>query len=438
MTEPSIASLRRRHLLSLAAAAALLPSTAAHSTERLKTQARIVIVGAGAAGLSCAARLARALDGASITIIDPRQQHLYQPGYTLVAAGIKGADYPISTTAEHIPAGVQWVAERVSEIDPEARSVRTDQGQRFDYDFLFVTTGLVLDYAAIEGMDESLIGREGIGSIYHSPQAALATWQQMSRFSETGGVGVFFRPASEIKCAGAPLKYTFLSEDYLSRRGTRGKSQLIYHAHNKGLFSVPVVNEKVKLLFRERGVQVHYERVIKAIDPARRIATFTTPEGTVEQPYDFINIVPPMKAPDAVRNSPLPWQSGPWAKDGWLEVDKHTLRHVRYPNVFGVGDIAGVPKGKTAASVKWQVPVAVDHVLADIAGKSSNAHYNGYTSCPLVTRLGRAMLVEFDYQDNLLPSFPGAIAPLEELWVSWVLKTSALHPTYIQMLRGRV
>lgn len=119
---------------------------------------------------------------------------------------------------------------------------------------------------------------------------------------------------------------------------------------------MPVVNEKVKLLFRERGVQVHYERVIKAIDPARRIVTFTTPEGTVEQPYDFINIVPPMKAPDAVRNSPLPWQSGSWAQDGWLEVDKHTLRHVRYSNIFGLGDIAGVPKGKTAASVKCPWP----------------------------------------------------------------------------------
>ena len=118
-------------------------------------------------------------------------------------------------------------------------------------------------------------------------------------------------------------------------------------------------------------------------------------------------------------------------------MDKGTLRHLRYANVFGVGDIAGVPKGKTAASVKWQVPVALDHLVAEIAGKTSNALYTGYTSCPLITRLGRAMLVEFDYQNNLVPSFPGAIAPLEELWVSWVMKTMALKPTYISMLRGR-
>ena len=442
MTEEKQSALNRRELISLGLAGAglsLLPASGAQAAPtKVKTSARIVIAGAGAAGLASASRLAAALDGAKITIIDPRKQHLYQPGYTLVAAGIKPENYPVSTTAEYIPKGVEWVAERVAEIDPEGNRVVTDSGKSFAYDFLFVTTGLVLDYAAIEGMDESLIGREGIGSIYHSPQGAFATWREMDRFTQKGGVGVFLRPASEMKCAGAPLKYTFLVEDYLSRRGVRGRSQLIYNAHSKALFSVPVVAEKVRMLFQERGVQVNYERSLKSIDPGRRIATFNTTEGTTELQYDFINVVPPMKAPDAVRNSPLPWQEGKWAKDGWMEVDKGTLRHVRYPNVFGVGDIAGVPKGKTAASVKWQVPVAVDHAVAEMAGTTSKSLYTGYTSCPLVTRLGRAMLVEFDYQNNLLPSFPGVIAPLEELWASWVLKTTALKPTYISMLRGQV
>jgi sulfide:quinone oxidoreductase len=177
--------------------------------------------------------------------------------------------------------------------------------------------------------------------------------------------------------------------------------------------------------------------VLKAIDPGKRIATFSTPTGAQEQGYDFLHVIPPMRAPESVRNSPLPWQTGPWVAEGWMEVDKGTLRHLRYRNVFGVGDIAGVPKGKTAASVKWQVPVAVDHIVADIAGKTSDAIYTGYTSCPLITRLGRAMLVEFDYQNNLVPSFPGVIAPLEELWISWVMKTMALKPTYTSMLRGR-
>ncbi len=192
------------------------------------------------------------------------------------------------------------------------------------------------------------------------------------------------------------------------------------------------------MLFKERNIDTYYNRVLTAIDPHNRIATFMSQkEGKVEIPYDFINVVPPMRAPDAVRNSPLPWQEGAWAADGWIEVNKSNLRHKRYPNIFAVGDIAGVPKGKTAASVKWQAPVAVEHLLADIQGKQSDAVYNGYTSCPLITQLGRAMLVEFDYENNLLPTFPGIIAPLEELWAAWIVKTIGLKPTYLSMLRGQ-
>jgi len=84
-----------------------------------------------------------------------------------------------------------------------------------------------------------------------------------------------------------------------------------------------------------------------------------------------------MRAPDAVRQSALAWQEGKWANDGWVEVEKHTLRHRRYANVFAVGDVAGVPKGKTAASVKWQVPVAVAHLLAELEGKPCDEIYNG-------------------------------------------------------------
>lgn len=435
--------LDRRDFLKLGTAgligAAGLPLIAppAKAAEPTPSQARIVIAGAGAAGLASASRLARQLRGAHITLIDARRDHYYQPGFTLVGGGIKPADYVVSSTAEYVPAGVELIAQQVIEIDPDGNRVVTADGKSHPYDFLIVATGLSLEYDEIQGMDAKLIGQHGIGSIYHSPSAAAATWQAMSAFADRGGKGVFLRPATEMKCAGAPLKYTFLTEDHLTRRGNRSKAHIVYNASGNSLFGVPIVSEKVRMLFHERDIHVNYERVLQAIDPARRIATFATPQGTEEQDYDFIHVIPPMRAPAVVRNSPLPWQTGPWAAEGWMEVDRNTLRHLRYPNVFGVGDIAGVPKGKTAASVKWQVPVATDHLVAEIAGRESTERYNGYTSCPLITRLGRAMLIEFDYDNNLVYSFPGLIAPLEELWISWVVKTMGLKPTYISMLRGR-
>lgn len=440
-TSKQMLALNRRGFIgisgALGAGAMLGVSMHAQAAPKIKSKAKIVIAGAGAAGLAAASRLSERLDGAEIILVDGRKAHFYQPGFTLVAGGIKSEDYPVSTTAEYVPRQAKWIEEYVSEFDPDGNAITTASGQKITYDYLLVTTGLTLNYAGIEGMDEQLIGKDGLGSIYHSPQAAAATWRLLDKFADSGGDGVFLRPASEMKCAGAPLKYAFITDDYLRRREQRGKAKLTYNAHSDNLFSVPIVHEKVRMLFAQRGIDTHYNRVLSTIDPGRRIATFSSAEeGTVELPYDFINVVPPMRAPEAIRNSPLPWQDGAWESDGWLEVSKDNLRHARYRNVFAIGDIAGVPKGKTAASVKWQTPVVVDHILADIAGKESKAVYQGYTSCPLITRLGRAMLIEFDYNNDLVPSFPGVIAPLEELWATWVIKTVALKPTYISMLRG--
>jgi len=431
---------RRRLLIGLGAlpvGAALVGASAPAQAARTKTSARIVIVGAGAAGLTAASRLAAALDGAKIIVIDGRKAHFYQPGFTLVAAGLKARSYVESATADYLPRGVEWIEEHAAEIDPEAKRVVTASGRAVPYDFLMLAPGLELHYDAIEGMDTARIGQDGLGSIYHSPDAAAATWQALSGFVERGGVGLFGRPLGEMKCAGAPLKYAFITDDRLRRANMRGKAELMYMAQSKSLFGVPIVAEKVRMLFKDRDIKVRHEHVLRSIDLGRRVATYQTPTGTAEQAYDFINVVPPMRAPTVVRNSPLPWTEGPWAADGWVEVDRASLRHKRYANVFGVGDIAGVPKGKTAASVKWQVPVAVAHLVGDITGTPSDERYDGYTSCPLITRLGQAMLIEFDYHDNLVPSFPGVIAPLEELWISWVMKTMALKPTYLSMLRGR-
>jgi NADPH-dependent 2,4-dienoyl-CoA reductase/sulfur reductase-like enzyme len=200
----------------------------------------------------------------------------------------------------------------------------------------------------------------------------------LDRFTDEGGRALFTRPATEMKCAGAPLKYAFLTDDHARRKGTRGRIEITYAAHGDSLFSVPIVNEKVRMLFEDRGIATVHDHVLTAIDPGRKVATFASPEGETELPFDFTNVIPPM-----------------------------------------------------------QVPGVEDHLVAEIAGGEGTATYNGYTSCPLITRVGRAMLVEFDYHNNLVPSFPGLIAPLEELWVSWLMKEVALKATYNAMLRGK-
>jgi sulfide:quinone oxidoreductase len=281
-----------------------------------------------------------------------------------------------------------------------------------------------------------MVGRNGLGALYAGPDYAARTWEAAGRFAEEGGVGLFTRPATEMKCAGAPLKHAFLIDDVARRRGGRDRAEFVYLAPQDALFGVPVVSEKVRMLFEDRRFETRFRHTLKAVDAEARRATFDTPDGPVSMEYDYLHVIPPQRAPDFVRQSGLSWADR-WTDQGWVEVSPETLRHPRHPEIFALGDVAGVPKGKTAASVKWQAPVVEDHLVAAIEGKQGTAAYNGYTSCPLITRIGRAMLVEFDYQNNLTPSFPGVIAPLEELWISWLMKEVALKATYNAMLRGQ-
>ncbi|TGD67805.1 NAD(P)/FAD-dependent oxidoreductase [Tabrizicola sp. WMC-M-20] len=446
MTMPGLPTSRRAFLGLCAAGVAVAALGVPAKAARVSTKARIVIIGAGAAGTALVNHLVVRLDGAEITLVGARAEHLYQPGLSLVAAGLKPAGYTVSNTTDWLPQGITLVAEHAAAIDPIAKTVATTGGQSIPYDFLVVAPGLVLDHDAIEGFSLDMVGQNGIGALYAGPHYAAKTWEAASKFTQEGGVGLFTRPATEMKCAGAPLKHTFLIDDIASRGVGAGKYEIHYAAPQQALFSVPIVHEKLRMLFEDRGFNSAYGRVLKAIDPGTRRATFvetkvdpTTKVETktdVEMPYDYLHVIPPQRAPEVIRQSGLSW-ADKWTDQGWIEVDMKTLRHLRYPEVFALGDVAGVPKGKTAASVKWMVPVVEDHLVAAIEGREGTAVYDGYTSCPMITRVGRAMLIEFDYHNNLVPSFPGLIAPLEELWISWLMKEVALKATYNAMLRGK-
>lgn len=414
-------------------AGGLLGSAPARAVE---TQARILIAGAGAAGLAIANRLSRQLSGAEITLVDSREVHLYQPGLTLVATGNWETEAVQDRNERDVPVGVDWLKDDIVEFNPDNNRAITAAGEALDYDYLIIATGLQLNFDEIEGMDPDLIGRAGVGCVYASPDHAERTWQAASGFIEKGGVGLFTQAPGAFKCAGAPFKITMLIEHALRNQGMRSNAELHYLPPAEELFSQPDVDDFLDdYLPNKRDIAIDYNHALTAIDAERREATFTTPDGPVTLEYDFIHVVPPMSAPDMIRNGDLGWQEGSF--QGWLEVDQGTLQHRRYPNVFGAGDVVGTPIGKTAASVKAQAPVVADNVVAAIADKALPAAWNGYTSCPLITERGQAMLVEFDFDLKMTPSF-SFIDPMQAQWAPWFLKERMLHPAYNAMLRGRV
>ncbi|MBM3386509.1 MAG: NAD(P)/FAD-dependent oxidoreductase [Betaproteobacteria bacterium] len=436
---PSLPELnRRRWLLGAAGATASAALTAPAQAARLKTQARIVVAGSGLGGLAVATRLSKMLDGARITIVDKKQEHNYQPGYTLVATGV----WPVSKVRDRnvdlMPEGVAWIQEMVAEFDPASNAVLTSTGQRVPYDYLVVATGTHQDWGLIEGMDVAAIGQNGLGSVYPSPEAAMATWQAMDAFRQKGGNALMTLPATPLKCAGAPLKMTFMLRDRLAQAGTLDKSNVTFYSAVGSVFGVKSVNDNVVGRWKKLGIDIEYTQKLKAVDIGARKARFVTPEGvSTEVTYDFIHVVPPMRAPDAVKNSDLSWKEGGFAAGGWLEVDKDTLQHRRYKNVFGIGDVNGTPRGKTAATVKKAAPLVAQHLVDVIAGREPGQKFDGYTSCPLIVREGAAMLIEFDYEGKLIPSLP-MIEPLQDSYFAWLMKYAMLKPAYMAVIKGRV
>ena len=222
------------------------------------------------------------------------------------------------------------------------------------------------------------------------------------------------------------------------RAGALARSRVQFMSALGNVFGVKVVNDNVLTRWKDLGIGVEFTQRLTAVDIGARRATFVTPEGErSERAYDFLHVVPPMRAPDAVKHSDLAWKEGPFAAGGWLEVDKSTLQHRRFPNVFGIGDINGTPRGKTAATVKKSAPIVAHNLVEAIAGRQPNEDFDGYTSCPLITREGSAMLIEFDYEGRLTPSLP-MIEPLQDSYFAWLMKYRMLKPAYVAVLKGRV
>ena len=429
---------RRKFLVGSAAALAAATSLTSHGLQASESNAHIVIVGGGAAGISIANRLSKSLKNAKITLVDRKETHYYWPGLTLVATGAWKKSKVLDSNSRFIPGNINWVKEMAIEFDPDNKRLVTDTGRAVNYDYLVVATGVEYNYRAIEGMDTEAIGQNGLTSVYHSPDAAAQSWNAIRKYTYEGGNGIFTLPSTPIRCAGAPLKMTLLTLDRLRQNGGMDKAQMNFYSATNNVFGLPWFNQFVLDRYEEAGMDVKFRTELTAVDIDARKATFSQADGeSFTTEYDLLHVVPPMRAPSSIRNSNLAWSEGNMASGGWLAVDKDTLQHITYPEVFGCGDVNGTPRGKTAATVKMSVPVVVENLLAVMAGKEPTATFDGYTSCPLLTRFGAAMLIEFDYNGNLTPTYP-FIDPKKESWLAWIMKDQLLKPTYLQMLKGNV
>lgn len=388
---------------------------------------QIVVVGGGTAGITVAARLRRARRGLDIAVVEPSDRHYYQPLWTLVGAGDVDMATTVRPMASVIPPGITWIHDAVAAFEPERNAVLTRDGRRITYDQLVVAPGIQMDWDKVRGLKENL-GRHDICSNYTFATARY-TWDCLRRFQ--GGNAIFTHPATPVKCGGAPQKIMYLAEAHFRRSGVRDKSEVIFAAAGTAIFGIERYAKTLRRIVAERGIVTRFRHELTEVRPDSREAVFRHLDTgeTVVMPYAMLHVTPPMSAPDFVKASALADGAG------WVDVDKHSLQHVRFPNVFSLGDASNLPTGKTGAAVRKQAPVLVKHLLAHIDGTTSDARYNGYSSCPLITDYGKLVLAEFDYDGRPDETFP--FDQSKERYSMFLMKKYVLPQMYWHgMLKG--
>jgi sulfide:quinone oxidoreductase len=389
----------------------------------------ILVVGAGTAGITVAAQLTKGwFNRSDVTIVDPSNYHYYQPAWTLVGGGTFRKEATRRKLASVIPRQAEWIQDAVTEFDPQKNRVRTRDGRVIEYNYLVVGAGMEMRWDGIQGLREN-VGKHGICSNY-SFETVDSTWECIRNFK--GGTAIFTQPIGTIRCGGAPQKICYLAEHYFRRHGVRDKSRVVFASAGGGIFGIAKYKEVLAGVVQRKGIETMFRHNLIALRPEKKEAVFKHLDSGEEVAvhYDMIHVTPPMGPPEFIARSPLANQHG------WVDVDKHTLQHVRYPNVFGLGDASSLPTAKTGAAIRKQAPVLVKNLRALRAGEPLTAKYNGYASCPIVTGYGSVVLAEFDYDGEAAESFPFNQA--KERWSMWLLKKYGLPVLYWQgMLKGR-
>lgn len=383
----------------------------------------VVVVGGGAAGIGVTASLLRRRSSLRIAIVEPSDRHYYQPAWTLVGGGAFDVAKTVRAMSEVIPKNAQWIQAAATGFDPASNLVQLADGRAIGYKQLIVCPGLRLAWEQIEGLEETL-GENGVTSNYRFDLASY-TWSLVRNLK--GGKALFTQPPMPIKCAGAPQKAMYLSCDQWLRNGTLNNIDVEFNSAAPVLFGVAAFVPSLMEYVRRYNADLTFNSNLVKVDGPNRVAYFDIKDGEgkvkrIKKSFDMLHVAPPQVAPDFICRSPLADTAG------WCEVDQRTLQHLRYSNIFSLGDVCSSPNAKTVAAVRKQIVVVAENLLAAKEGRDLTTHYDGYGACPLTVEKRKVILAEFGFGGKLLPTFP--LDPTVPRFLAWVLKAKFLPWLY--------
>ncbi len=371
--------------------------TKTQANEQTKT---LVILGAGTGGTLAANRLRKKFDQADlrIEVVDQNNHHVYQPGLLFVPFGLADADEITRRRDRQLHKGINYHESAITSVDINADDVHLADGSTLHYDVLLIATGSVLQPEETEG----LLGSAWNDSVFtfYDVDGATALAEKLDGFvSGNLVINVIDMP---IKCPVAPLEFAFLADWFFTERGVRDDVTITYVTPLDGAFTKPTASATLGSLLTEKNIDVVTEFTTGEVDnDAKKLISY---DGT-EVPFDLAVVIPVHGGASYVLDSP---ELGDPL--GFIPTDKATLQsHVR-PNIFALGDAADLPASKAGSVTHFEGEVLVENLEAFLAGRELSARFDGHANCFIETGFSKALLIDFNYENEPVGGhYPGPV-----------------------------
>ena len=360
----------------------------------------VVILGGGTAGTLIANRLRRLLGRgeAEIVVIDPDDEHVYQPGLLFVPFGKAEPGSLTRPRHRQFRPGITLRQAAVDRVELDRNEVLLADATPVGYDVLVIATGARL-------VPEDTDGLTGPGwtekvFTFYTLDGAVALRRALAEF--TGGRLVVAVMDMPVKCPVAPLEFCFLADSYFRERGIRDRVDLSYVSPLDGAFTKPVCDRQLSGLLKDKGVSVVTEFNTGEVDGAGgRLVSY---DGR-EVPFDLAVVVPLHSGQSYVDRTP-----GLGDELGFVRADPHTLQSRARQNVFVIGDAADIPTSKAGSVAHFEGDIVARNIVSYLAGEPLDAAFDGHTNCFIESGAGRALLIDFNYAtEPLTGRFPGWI-----------------------------
>ena len=358
---------------------------------------RIVILGAGTGGTLTANRLRRSYPDheVSITVVDRDDEHVYQPGLLFVPFGTVHPEDIVRPRGRQLHKGIGYHQSEIDHVELDTDTVVLADGTELGYDVLVVATGATLLPEETEGLEWS----DRVHTFYDL-ERATALHDALEGFD--GGKVVVNVVDLPIKCPVAPLEFCFLADWYFHERGIRDRVQLTYVTPLDAAFTKPVAAATLGGMLDERGIELVTEFNTGEVDAAGgRLVSY----DEREVPFDLAVVIPLHGGQGYVERS-----EGLGDALGFVPTDPATLQTLARPNVFAIGDATTLPASKAGSVTHFEGEVLVENVRRFLAGQPLDATYDGHANCFIETGFGKAMLIDFNYEQEPVPGhYPAGV-----------------------------